>query len=113
MTQRVTNYALGGAEAVIPVDGLQDHLPRTFSVDGETLIDSVEFSAQPGDVSYGRVPDGSDTWEHMLSPSPGWKNNTRKATDELPLSTLLMLIGAVAVLSIVLVAASKLNARRK
>jgi hypothetical protein len=84
-----------------------------FASDGTTLIDSITFSAQPGDVSYGRMPDGSENWEHTLSPTPDWENNTRQPADESSLLTILLLIGLVAVLSIVLVAVSKLNSRRK
>ena len=33
-----------------------------FASDGETLIDSISFGAQSDDISYGRYPDGSDSW---------------------------------------------------
>jgi hypothetical protein len=41
-----------------------------FDTDGFTLLDSVVFSEQSTDASYGRYPDGSDQWQYMLSPTP-------------------------------------------
>jgi len=45
-----------------------------FNSDGTTLIDSVTFTAQSADISYGRYPDGSDTWRFFGFPSPGQEN---------------------------------------
>ena len=45
-----------------------------FDADGVTLIDSIRFEQQMSDVSYGRVPDGSDTWVLMWFPSAGGPN---------------------------------------
>jgi hypothetical protein len=45
-----------------------------FDRDGLTLIDSVLFNAQRTDVSYGRFPDGTDTWSQMEPPTPGARN---------------------------------------
>ena len=42
--------------------------------DGVTLIDSIRFGQQITDVSYGRFPDGSDTWSQMMFPTPGGPN---------------------------------------
>jgi hypothetical protein len=59
-----TNFKLNGnGEAILLV-----------SDDGETIIDSVVFDAQEGDVSYGRFPDGADTWGFHLLPTPGAAN---------------------------------------
>ncbi|MBN2132905.1 MAG: CotH kinase family protein, partial [Sedimentisphaerales bacterium] len=43
-------------------------------VDGVTLIDSIRFGQQITDVSYGRFPDGTDTWSQMMFPTPGGPN---------------------------------------
>ncbi len=45
-----------------------------FSRDGVTLIDSVAFGQQEVDVSYGRLPDGSDAWQGLAPPTPGARN---------------------------------------
>ena len=41
--------------------------------DGNPMI-SYDFGPQTDDVSYGRNPDGSDTWEYFLIPTPGTTN---------------------------------------
>jgi hypothetical protein len=46
-----------------------------FSIDGNSLIDSIAFDKQTADISYGRYPDGSNIWQYMASPTPGTKNN--------------------------------------
>jgi len=46
-----------------------------------TAVFSMSFDAQEEDVSFGRYPDGSDTWQQM-SPTPG-ANNTDLLTVEL------------------------------
>jgi len=45
-----------------------------FESDGTTMIDSVVFGEQTGDISYGRYPDGSDNWRYFGSPSPAAEN---------------------------------------
>jgi hypothetical protein len=45
-----------------------------FDGDGATLIDSIVFSEQTSDVSYGRYPDAADNWQLLASPSPGAQN---------------------------------------
>ena len=40
---------------------------------GLSVIDSLTFGAQTTDISWGRVPDGSNNWA-MLSPTPGNSN---------------------------------------
>jgi hypothetical protein len=42
--------------------------------DGRTVIDAIAFGAQATDVSYGRDPDGSDTWRHLSEATPGTSN---------------------------------------
>jgi len=41
--------------------------------DGNPMI-SHDFGPQTDDISYGRNPDGSDTWEYFLIPTPGESN---------------------------------------
>ena len=45
-----------------------------------TTVFSVSFDAQDEDVSYGRYPDGSDTWQQM-NPTPGSTNTTLLSND--------------------------------
>ena len=45
-----------------------------------TAIFSISFDAQDEDVSYGRYPDGSDTWQYM-NPTPGTSNTTLSSVD--------------------------------
>ena len=84
-----------------------------FASDGVTLIDSVVFPKQLGDVSYGRLPDGSENWMPLLRATPGWANNKPQATFEFSIWTVLILIGAIAALSALVIVAGKIHARRK
>jgi hypothetical protein len=45
-----------------------------LSVDGETVMDQIAFDKQIRDVSYGRTPDGSLSWNYMVSSTPGEAN---------------------------------------
>ena len=45
-----------------------------YNTDGATLIDSIEFGVQTTDVSYGRYPDGTESWGSMATPTPGAAN---------------------------------------
>jgi len=59
-----TNYKLSiSGETIALVDS-----------DGKTIIDSIIFDTQFGDVSYGRFPDGDDSWGFQQSPTPGLPN---------------------------------------
>jgi hypothetical protein len=42
--------------------------------DGLTIIDSITFGLQTGDISYGRVPDGSEQWQFLNTPTPATSN---------------------------------------
>jgi len=84
-----------------------------FASDGTTLIDSVTYEKQIQDVSFGRLPDGSDNWEHMLSATPGWGNNQRQPAAEFSLWTVLLLLGVVAVVCVLLVVVVKWSNRRR
>lgn len=39
-------------------------------------VDTLTYSGQYEDTSYGRKPDGGATWVFFTSPTPGWSNNT-------------------------------------
>ncbi len=84
-----------------------------FASDGVTLIDSVTFEKQIQDVSYGRLPDGGSTWEHLLKATPGWGNNKPKTDSGTSVWTILLLIGIVIALSGLIVVAGKIYARRR
>ena len=45
-----------------------------LDADGATVIDSVSFGAQRAGVSYGRFPDGADTWSLLDVPTPAGAN---------------------------------------
>ena len=47
-----------------------------FAADGITLIDSLSFGPQQPDVSFGRKPDGGDSWFFLEEPSPGQSNRS-------------------------------------
>ncbi len=42
--------------------------------DAASVMDSLTYEAQTTDVSYGRIPDGSDIWEFFETPTPGESN---------------------------------------
>lgn len=52
-----------------------------LAYDGETIIDTISFSDQLTNISYGRYPDASDDWYSMDSPSPYVVNNVGMAGD--------------------------------
>ncbi|OQX89029.1 hypothetical protein B6D60_00295 [candidate division KSB1 bacterium 4484_87] len=52
-----------------------------FASDGLTAIDTLTYGDQNTDVSYGRLPDGSDHWEYFTTPTPGKTNSTTGITD--------------------------------
>ena len=63
-----------------------NHLSFKLSAEGEEiaiftpaeqlLIDSLSFPQQYYDVSRGREPDGGETWNYFLIPTPGTENST-------------------------------------
>ena len=44
-----------------------------FMPDSTTVVDTLSYGEQTVDISYGRYPDGSDTWQQM-NPTPGASN---------------------------------------
>jgi hypothetical protein len=45
-----------------------------LQADGATVIDSISFGEQRAGVSYGRFPDGADTWSLLEPPTPKVRN---------------------------------------
>jgi len=43
--------------------------------DGETIVDTYAYPALASEVSYGRMPDGSDTWQTFDPATPGGDNS--------------------------------------
>jgi len=53
-----------------------------IAVDGVTVIDSLTYTAQSTDISYGRIPDGGEGWTFMSTPTPESANQAD--TPEVP-----------------------------
>jgi hypothetical protein len=64
----------GGLHANFQLDATGEKI-GLFGIEGRTLIDSVSFSEQRPDVSYGRYPDGSNNWRFFGIPTAGYKND--------------------------------------
>ena len=47
-----------------------------FAPDGRTVIDSLSFGPQEADISFGRYPDGAQTWLFFPEPTPEDSNHT-------------------------------------
>jgi len=62
-----------GLHAGFELDAQNDEI-GLFDSNGTTLIDSVSFRNHIADISYGRLPDGSETWSFFGVPSPGQPN---------------------------------------
>jgi hypothetical protein len=45
-----------------------------YDEDGVTVLDSITFGAQLTDISFGRIPNGGDTWIYMTNSTPGESN---------------------------------------
>jgi hypothetical protein len=52
-----------------------------FMPDSTTVVDTLTFGEQSDDISYGRYPDGSDTWQ-LMNPTPGAANTQELSLDE-------------------------------
>ena len=61
-----TNFTLGAGGGQI---GLFDR-----DVFGNAAISVLTYAAQTADTSYGRLPDGGETWQFFTAPTPGWLN---------------------------------------
>jgi hypothetical protein len=84
-----------------------------FASDGTTLIDSITYEKQLQDVSFGRLPDGSENWDYQLSATPGWGNNKRQFDVEFSVWNVLLLLGLVGLVCLLFVVTVKLTARRR
>ena len=57
-----------------------------YAADGVTPIDTLSFGQQETNISYGRLPDGSNNWETFTTPTPG-ETNSANAIDDKSTST--------------------------
>ncbi|UCG48323.1 MAG: CotH kinase family protein, partial [Phycisphaerales bacterium] len=62
-----------GLHAAFELDAQREQI-GLFDTDASTLIDSIKFADHGPDVSFGRFPDGNDSWQFFPFPSPGWAN---------------------------------------
>ena len=46
-----------------------------FMPDSTIVVDTLTFGEQSDDISFGRYPDGSDTWQ-LMDPTPGSTNTS-------------------------------------
>ncbi|HNS22181.1 MAG TPA: lamin tail domain-containing protein [Sedimentisphaerales bacterium] len=67
------DVAQEGLHAGFSLDASGEEL-ALVDADGVTVLDSITFGEQRADVSYGRVPDGTDAWQLMAFPTPGGSN---------------------------------------
>jgi len=70
-----SNTADSGLHASFGLDAAGDEI-ALFDKDGSTLLDTVAFKSQRGNISYGRFPSGADAWGFMTLPTPGTLNAT-------------------------------------
>ncbi len=62
-----------GLHAAFSLDAGGEEL-TLLEADGATIIDSISFGEQRAGVSYGRFPDGADTWSLLEPPTAGARN---------------------------------------
>jgi hypothetical protein len=62
-----------GLHASFALDSAGDQI-ALFGTDGRTLIDTVSFKSQRGNISYGRYPSGAEAWFFLSTPTPGGAN---------------------------------------
>jgi hypothetical protein len=60
--------------------GAKGDLIRLYAANGITVLDEIIFGLQVGDVSLGRVPDGSGAWV-LNQPSAGFANTAAALGD--------------------------------
>lgn len=51
-----------------------------FAFLGTSPVDTKAFGYQAADISYGRNPDGAETWIYFASPTPGFSNSGMLST---------------------------------
>ncbi|MBU1706783.1 lamin tail domain-containing protein, partial [bacterium] len=79
------------------------HTNFKLGADGEAIglyqpsgegIDSIVFGEQTTDISYGRLPDGGETWQFFDMPTPGSMNlSTPELNHDVPSPMVLSLVG--------------------
>lgn len=83
-----------------------------FASDGITLIDSVIYTKQLQDVSYGRDPNDNTVWDYLPTATPGLAN--REAVGiETSVWSLLIIIALFAAVTIFVVTIEKRYTKRK
>jgi type II secretory pathway pseudopilin PulG len=84
-----------------------------FASDGKTVIDLILYEKQIRDVSYGRIPNGSSSWDYLETPTAGKANNENaRTTASSPWQIWLLIILAITV-CVAVVLKDKIEARRK
>jgi len=83
-----------------------------FASDGFTLIDSVVYTKQLQDVSYGRDPDDNSVWDYLPTATPGSANREAVGT-ETSVWSLLVIVALFAIVTVVVVVIGRLNKKRK
>lgn len=83
-----------------------------FASDGVTLIDSVVYTKQLQDVSYGRDPDDNSVWDYLPTATPGSANREAVGT-ETSVWSLLVIVAFFAIVTVVVVVIGRLNKQRK
>jgi len=89
---RTDTVILPGGYLIIWADDKNTGLHASYkiSADGEELalfspslelLDSVSFTTQVADVSFGRAPDGGADWAYFTEPTPGRANSTKRYAD--------------------------------
>ena len=68
----------GDFHTTLKLDKTADEI-TLLSYDGLTIVDTISFSGQISDISYGRYPDATDDWYTMDDPSPDLANNVGMA----------------------------------
>ena len=75
-TPDILNYGTSGfLETNFKISSDGEHI--LLSDPSEFIIDQVDSLMIPEDISYGRQPDGSDTWMFFSEPTPGESNSTQ------------------------------------
>ncbi len=80
-----------------PPDATQLHANFKLSAGGEqaglfdatgAVVDTVTYGEQATDISYGRSPDGADTWAFFSTPTPGAANSSDGSSARLDAPTI-------------------------
>ena len=83
-----------------------------FASDGITLIDSVPYTKQLQDVSYGRDPNDNSVWDYLPTATPGSANRD-SVGGETSVWSLLVIVGLFILVAVVVVVIGKFNEKRR